>query len=185
MSEDSAAKHRAKQTLRNLVLSLIACLGLVLAIVLIVPRDDSNRIQPVDYKAAAAAASSASGQQILAPELPQGWWANRTNWVANPTDNVAYWKVGFVGPKNQWIGMTQAFDTNPTWIALLSKNHVPNTESKIGYESWAKWALAEGSEGEKTLWILELDGNAVALTGSATEAEFGALAATIETELSR
>lgn len=185
MSEDSAAKHRAKQTLRNLVLSLIACLGLVLAIVLIVPRDDSNRIQPVDYKAAASQAASASGEAILAPELPQGWWANRTNWVADPADGVAYWKVGFVGPKNQWIGMTQAFDVNPTWIALLSKNHMPNTESQIGFENWTKWVLAEGSEGEKTLWTLERDGNLVALTGSGTEAEFGALATSIETELNR
>jgi hypothetical protein len=90
LSEDSAAKHRAKQTLRNLILSLIACLGLVLAIVLIVPRDDSNRIQPVDYKASASQAASASGEEILAPEIPQGWWANRTNWVANPADGVAY-----------------------------------------------------------------------------------------------
>ena len=185
MSEDSAAKHRAKQTLRNLVLSLIACLGLVLAIVLIVPRDDSNRIQPVDYKASASQAASASGEEILAPEIPQGWWANRTNWVANPADGVAYWKVGFVGPKNQWIGMTQAFEVNPTWIALLSKNHMPNTESQIGFENWTKWVLAEGSEGERTLWTLERNGNLVALTGSGTEAEFGALATSIETELNR
>ncbi len=185
MSEDSAAKHRAKQTLRNLILSLIACLGLVLAIVLIVPRDDSNRIQPVDYKASASQAASASGEEILAPEIPQGWWANRTNWVANPADGVAYWKVGFVGPKNQWIGMTQAFEVNPTWIALLSKNHLPNTESQVGFENWTKWVLAEGSEGEKTLWTLERDGNLVALTGSGTEAEFGALATSIETELNR
>ena len=185
MSEDSAAKHRAKQTLRNLVLSLIACLGLVLAIVLIVPRDDSNRIQPVDYKASASQAASASGEEILAPEIPQGWWANRTNWVANPADGVAYWKVGFVGPKNQWIGMTQAFEVNPTWIALLSKNHLPNTESQVGFENWTKWVLAEGSEGERTLWTLERNGNLVALTGSGTEAEFGALATSIETELNR
>lgn len=185
MSEDSAAKHRAKQTLRNLVLSLIACLGLVLAIVLIVPRDDSNRIQPVDYKSAAAQASSASGQDILAPELPQGWWANRTNWVANPADGVAYWKVGFVGPNNQWIGMTQAFATNPTWIALLSKNYAPDTDSIAGFDNWTKWALAEGAEGETTLWTLERDGNLVALTGSGTEEEFSALATSIETELRR
>ncbi len=185
MSEDSAAKHRAKQTLRNLILSLIACLGLVLAIVLIVPRDDSNRIQQVGYKASAAQAASASGEEILAPEIPQGWWANRTNWVANPADGVAYWKVGFVGPKNQWIGMTQAFEVNPTWIALLSKNHLPNTESQVGFENWTKWVLAEGSEGEKTLWTLERDGNLVALTGSGTEAEFGALGTSIETELNR
>ena len=51
---DSAAKHRAKQTVRNLLLSLLVSLGLVVAIVLGVPRDDSNLIQEVDYIAIAS-----------------------------------------------------------------------------------------------------------------------------------
>ena len=37
MSEDAAAKRRARQTVNNLVLALIASLGIMLAIILIVP----------------------------------------------------------------------------------------------------------------------------------------------------
>ncbi|MEY4981103.1 MAG: hypothetical protein RL174_441, partial [Actinomycetota bacterium] len=48
MSDDAAAKRRAKQTVINLLLSLAATLGIVIVTVLAVPRDDSNRIQPVD-----------------------------------------------------------------------------------------------------------------------------------------
>ncbi|MEN9970297.1 MAG: hypothetical protein RLZZ229_505 [Actinomycetota bacterium] len=182
MSEDSAAKHRAKQTARNLTLSIIACLGIVLATVLIVPRDDSNRIQPVDYKASAISAEAASGKQILAPELPQGWWANRAKWTANPTDGVAFWKVGFVGPKNQWIGMTQAFEVNPTWVALLSKDYAPDLEAIDSNPNWTKWATQdEGSE--PTLWTLAVGNDLVALNGSGTAEEFAAFATIIETEV--
>lgn len=180
MSDDSAAKHRAKQTARNLTLSIIACLGIVLATVLIVPRDDSNRIQPVDYRASAASAEAASGHQILAPELPQGWWANRAKWTANPADGVAFWKVGFVGPKNQWIGMTQAFEVNPTWVALLSKDYAPDLEAIDSNPNWTKWASQdEGSE--PTLWTLAVGNDLVALNGSGTAEEFAAFATIIET----
>ena len=45
---DSAARHRARQTVINLILALGASIGLVVTLVLIVPRDDSNRIKEID-----------------------------------------------------------------------------------------------------------------------------------------
>ena len=70
------AQRRAKQTIRNLVLSLIVTMGLVAAIYLGVPRDDSNRIAAVDYQTISIDASESLGQQALSPEVPEDWWAN-------------------------------------------------------------------------------------------------------------
>ena len=67
---DAAAQRRARQTVINLGLSLAATLGIVLALVLIVPRDDSNRIQPVDFKDIAAGAVETTGLPLIVPELP-------------------------------------------------------------------------------------------------------------------
>ena len=107
--DDAAAKRRARQTVINLLLSLGASLAIVLALVLIVPRDDSNRIQPVDYRSVATDAQTASGKYIVAPELPQGWWANSARYTGNPADGVATYYAGFVGPKNQYIGLDEGF----------------------------------------------------------------------------
>lgn len=184
MSEDSAAKHRAKQTVVNLALSLGATLAIVLVIVLIVPRDDSNRIQPVDYSSAAKAAIADSGKNLLTLELPQGWWVNQAKWSAKPADGVQTWRVGFVGPKNQYIGMVQAFGVNPTWLAMQTKNMEPNNNLKDTNQSWMRWKPGKGTDADPTLWTLELkSGDFVSLSGTAKPADFALFAAMIEGEL--
>lgn len=181
MSEDSAAKHRAKQTVVNLTLSLLATLAIVLVIVLVVPRDDSNRIQPVDYKSISAAAKADSDKNILAPELPQGWWVNQAKWSGNPTDGVQTWKVGFVGPKNQYIGLVQAFAINPTWLAQQTVGMDRNDNTDNSNPTWSRWVPAPGTDADPTLWTLELEnGDFVSLAGTASEEEFGLFAKMLE-----
>ncbi|WP_172956009.1 DUF4245 family protein [Rhodoluna limnophila] len=182
MSEDSAAKHRAKQTVINLLLSLVASLGVMLAIILIVPRDDSNRIKPVDHIALAEGASAAAGRPVLGLPLPEGWWANHATWVATAADGVDYWEVGFVGPKNQYIGLTQAFEVNPTWVALRSAGFIPDS-STTGSANWLKLTPGPNVDADPVLWTLETDGDFVSLEGNATAAEFSEFANLVETEL--
>ena len=184
MSEDSAAKHRAKQTLNNLLLALVASLGIMIAIVLIVPRDDSNRIQPVDHIALATEAKTASGHEVLAPELPQGWWANHAKWVSTAADGVEYWEVGFVGPKNQYVGLTQAFAVNPTWVALRSAGFIPD-ESFAGAPNWLKQTPGPKVEADPVLWTLDLESDYVSLEGNASPDEFAEFAQLVETELDK
>ena len=182
MSEDAAAKRRARQTVINLALSLAATLGIVLITVLGVPRDDSARHNAVDYKAEGVAASESSNLPILLPELESGWWANNTRWTA-PTaakDGVATWYAGFVGPKNQFIGMTQAFGTNPTWVALQLLNSVQTGTKTTGRIEWTVWQAAQLSDPPKTrdhVWSASLTGKndsqtTLLIYGTATEAEF-------------
>lgn len=181
--EDSAAKHRAKQTVVNLVLSLVACLGIVIVTVLAVPRDDSNRIKPVDYVATALAAEESSQLDLVAPELPTGWWANQAKWNATSADGVKVWKVGFVGPKNQYVGVVQGFAVNPTWVALQTVNFVPDTESTSTNNTWTKWIPGPNTDADPHLWTLEKDGNFIAMSSTATVAELDEFARLLEAEL--
>jgi hypothetical protein len=187
MSEDAAAKRRAKQTVNNLVLALLASLGVMLALVLVVPRDDSNRIQSVDYKAIAAEAQASSGQQIIAPELPAGWWSNSARWTAKPADGVQNWYSGFVGPKNQYIGLTQAFGINPTWLAFQLKNSAKTGTQAIGDYTWDIYEALEPSDPPKTkdfMMVLNYNSNDTALIyGVAKPADFVAIATAIQAKL--
>jgi Protein of unknown function (DUF4245) len=187
MSEDAAAKRRARQTVNNLVLALIASLGIMLAIVLIVPRDDSNRIQKVDYKSIAAEAHASSGKQIVAPGLPAGWWANSARWSPKPVDGVQNWYVGFVGPKNQYVGLTQAFGINPTWLAMQLKNNSKTGTQAIGAYTWDIYEATEPHDPVKTkdfMMVLNYNPHDVAIIyGVAKPQDFVDIATAIQSKL--
>ena len=178
--KDAAAQRRARQTLINLLLALGATLALALTLVMIVPRDDSNLIKPVDYKPIAENVQSSTGLAVLAPaELPTGWWVNSARWSAAPADGVQSWHIGFVGPKNQYVGVDQAFKTNPTWVA----------QKLLGYEmvtmmtAYGNWSVSEykgttDKNRDQPLWFYQLgDGEqTVFLTGTASRDEFAQFA---------
>jgi hypothetical protein len=187
MSEDAAAKRRARQTVNNLVLALVASLGIMIAIVLIVPRDDSNRIQSVDYKSIAAEAHASSDKQIVAPELPSGWWSNSARWSPSPADGVQNWYVGFVGPKNQYIGLTQAFGINPTWLAFQLKNSAKTGTQAVGDYTWDIYEALEPSDPPKTkdfMMVLKYNETDTAIIyGVAKPQDFVVLAEAIQSKL--
>jgi hypothetical protein len=176
---DAAAQRRARQTLINLLLALGATLAIALTLVLIVPRDDSNLIKPVDYKPIAENVHTSTGLDVLAPaELPTGWWVNSARWSAAPADGVQSWHIGFVGPKNQYIGVDQAFKTNATWVSQKLVGY----EMVTVYES-GQWTISEykgitDKNRDQSFWLYLLnDGEqAVLYTGTATRNEFAQFA---------
>lgn len=181
--EEAARKRRARQTLNNLLLSLLATAGLVLLLILIVPRDDSNRLQPVDYKSVAAEIVSSSQLPVVVPELPgEDWWSNSARWNSKPADGVQNWYAGFVGPKNQYIGITQAFNSNPTWMALFLKGSVPTSTSELGGRSWIVYEATEQHDPPKTrdyALVTEVNNDQIVLYGTASKAEFEEFAALV------
>ncbi|MFM8927716.1 MAG: DUF4245 family protein [Rhodoluna sp.] len=118
---DSGARYRAKQTVINLVLALAACVALVVILVVSVPRDESNRIKEVNYSAIVDQAISSSGLKLIKINPPEPWWSNLAQLNTESADAVVNFKAGFVGSNIKYIGYTQAFDANPTWLAFQLK----------------------------------------------------------------
>ncbi|MEN9752394.1 MAG: hypothetical protein RL670_85, partial [Actinomycetota bacterium] len=147
---DSAAKHRARQTLINLILSLLASLGVMLLVLLAVPRNDSNRIQHVDYISVGKQVVTASNVPLVNPKLPSGWWANSARWQSAASNGVATWYAGFVGPKGQYVGLTQGFAANPTWLVLQTKTSLENGQLVVAGHSWTLYQNPEPSNPPKT-----------------------------------
>ena len=174
--QDAAAKRRARQTLINLLLALGATVAMALALVMVVPRDDSNLIKPVDFVAIASDVRQSVGIDVLAPEtIPTGWWSNSARWRDNTADGVNYWHVGFVGPKSQYIGVDQVFATNPTWLAQKTAAfEVVAAAKQVGdYVITEYRGVADGKTGEK-LWLFTFGSNqdAIIVDGTASDEEF-------------
>ena len=189
MSDDQKAKERrAKQTVNNLLLSLLATAGLVLLVILVVPRDDSSRIQKVDYVSIAQQAATSSARKIVIPDLPKGWWSNKAEWLSKPIDAVPRFESGFVGPKNEYLGITQAFGVNPTWTALTLKDVVleknfSNSGSPIKWSIYKSPVVHDPVKTMDVIWAGSFGNDEVLLYGTATENQFKTFTQTIEKQL--
>lgn len=181
---DAAAQRRAKQTVRNLILSLLVTLGLTAAIVLGVPRDDTNRIVPIDYQSIAQSAASSLGAEPLAPKIPSDWYSNG----ARVENNLAVrsWYVGFVTEDNQFLGLTQAFESNPSWLALTLQGNWQDGETQIAGMTWEIWPTLTPSSppGTKEYALVHKYGESVVVIyGTAELSDFEILAAAISAEM--
>jgi len=184
---DAAAQRRARQTVVNLALSLLATIGLVVAIVLIVPRDDTSLIQRIDFVAVAKDAVRVSNEAIVVPDLPEGWWSNKAEWSANPVDAVPAFTAGFVGPKNEYIGMIQGFNANPTWLALKLKDVELTGGLPVGYRTWDIYTskvVHDPAESMDYIMVMTVNtDDFVLLFGNAAQQDFEYLATSIDSKL--
>ena len=167
---DAAAKRRARQTLINLLLSLGATIGVMLVLILAVPRDDSNRVQAVDYKELAVQAASQAPGPLLVPAIPVDWYSNSARFRSATQDGVATWYAGFVGPNSEFIALTQGFDVNQTWLQIQLEANKPTEEVILGNSTWEIFESIKENSPQKSkdfLMVLEYDSNAVLVYGVA------------------
>ncbi|MCU1478652.1 MAG: hypothetical protein JWQ64_3345 [Subtercola sp.] len=128
---EQSRKYRANKTINNLWLSLIVCLGVVVVIVLLVPRGNDSLLTPVDYRSVASSAQAAFPVPVASPALPSTWSANaaeiRSSAGTGPgsgssATDVPYWYIGLVSPSGGYIGLEQAVSTQANggtdaWLA--------------------------------------------------------------------
>ena len=184
---DSAARHRARQTVINLCLALAASIGLVVTLVLIVPRDDSNRIKEVDYTTISQKAKVDSGFEVITITPPANWWSNNAALTTNNIDTVPVFKAGFVGSDIKYIGYTQAFNANPTWLALSLNGKVITGEYSSQHYKWDIYESVVKNDPKKTMdYIMVLnhkDQDYVLLYGVADQSEFKTFVDSIDKEI--
>ena len=170
--------YRSRKTLNNLVLSLLATLGLVLVIVLLVPRNDNPILLDVDYQATAAKLQTAIDEPLLSPVLPDEWRANAAEYRSDGSDGVSAWYIGLLTPDDQFIGLTQGFDANPTWLSQQVGDTPVSQTLMIEGVQWDVYenpATSDQGNFEYAL-VTEAGDSTYLLLGTADPAEFAALA---------
>ncbi len=177
---DSGAKYRAKQTVVNLSLALAACVAMVALLVLGVPRDESNRIQEVKYSSIVDQAKSSSGLPLITIKPLDGWWANLAQLNTASADAVVNFKAGFVGSDVKYIGYTQAFEGNPTWLAFQLAGSTMTGSYEYANFKWDIYQSVIKNDPQKTMdYIMVLNyrnNDYILLYGIADKAEYEAFA---------
>lgn len=178
------AARRANQTTFNLVLALIASLGIVLFLVVVVVRPEMEP-KTVDYRQIGVEAQSGVDEPLAVPDLPAVWTANRAELVAAPADGVARWEIGFLTPGGEYIGLVQGIEANPSWVADQVRSAPAVGTDRIGGLAWQAYDRRDVDDPGNVEYALVTTSGAstIVLGGTASDDEFAVLAAAIAEEL--
>jgi hypothetical protein len=133
---ENSRNYRARKTINNLVYSLLATVGVVVLIVLVVPRSDQPIDRSVDWRTVTQEAQQTRQETLVNPDLPDDWSSNYAEIRSTGTGGVASWNVGFVTPSQEFVGITQGFEADPTWLATQLNRSTASSVIAIGGLEW-------------------------------------------------
>jgi len=169
---ENSQNYRKRKTINNLVYSLLVCVALVIVIALAVPRADNSLLAEVDYRAVAAEAQDSSDHPLADPELPGSWSANRAE--TDSAGGVASWNIGLITPSDEYIGITQGFDANETWLSQQLKQSAASSTRTVDGIEWTVYDNRDRDDVGNVEYALTTEAGASTFVvfGTATDDEF-------------
>lgn len=183
----NSANHRNRQTINNLIYSLIATLALVAVIVLVVPRGNPTATKPpVDYAAVAQEAQGSEPDRLLVPKLPSTWKSNNAELRTKTADRVDSWYIGLITPKEQFIGVTQGFGANDSWVSdQVAKSRIAGTREIDGV-TWDVYDNRAGGSDDGNVeyaLVTHAGDSSIIVFGTAVDAEFRTVASSLADQI--
>ena len=141
-----AAQRRAERqraSWQSMVLSMAVVVGIVLALLLLVPRVNSVTQPPIDVAPAVAPASRELGFTPSVPQgLPEGWRATSVR-VTRSTAEVMMWHVGYQTPSQQYAAVQQGRDAPAEWVRQ-QVNRAPRVGTqRVGNANWTRYVRTD------------------------------------------
>ena len=169
----AAAAKRANASVIGMIIALAVSIAAFLPVVLMNPLPKSDGYRPdIDVPGISRQAADVAGFTPVAPDTGNAFRPNYARWEAGTANGVPTWEVGYLTPKESFIGLVQTSKANPTWLLQLTKNApVTGTRNAGGQD----WELRDTGKGEKSM-VLDYRGTTVVLSGAAQLDEFAALA---------
>jgi hypothetical protein len=152
-------------------------LAAVAVVVLLTLRDDPEQpVQRVGFAQQLEAIRRVAAYDVVAPVgLSDRWKA--TSVRGDNDEGAVTWHIGFVTPKEHYAAVEQSDGA----VRSFLDDHVQGAASAgIVTVSGARWQRLEGGQPEERALVLRGGGVTTMVTGSATFAELGQLAAALE-----
>lgn len=184
-AEDSR-KYRMRKTVNNLVFSLLVTVAVVVVIVFAVPRSDKPLHPDIDYSQVAQTTQQSQTQILADPELPDTWSANYAEIRTSKAAGVASWNIGLIAPGNDFIGLTQGFDANPTWVGQQLEQSTATGVTTIDGIEWTVYDNRGSSDDLGNLeyaLTTEAGGSTYIIFGTGTDAEFERVASGMTSDI--
>lgn len=176
---ENSRNYRKRKTINNLVYSLLVCVALVVVIALAVPRADTSLLSDVDYRAVAAEAQASSEYPLADPVLPGSWSSNRAE--TDKSGGVSSWNIGLLTPSDQFIGITQGFEANETWLSQQLRNSAASSTVTVDGVEWTVYDNRDRNDVGNVEYALTTEAGASTFVvfGTATDEEFRTVASAL------
>lgn len=182
--------YRQRKTVNNLVFSLLVSVALMVGIVLMAPGliGGKSALEERNINVAELANQSAdsAGRALAAPQVPKTWKARAAN--LRRDDGIVYWQIHYTAvSKNgteSYASVLQAYTpqgkpASARWLQNRLEQLSPTGAAHIGGRDWVAYSYPERSAAENNVrfaFTTELDGQSIAVFGTASKATIASLA---------
>lgn len=187
MPESAAERSRkrlASYTVRNMVLSVLVVLAIVLAWWSLTFNPEEDQRRPPEVTQSAAHAVDQAEWPLWVPDPGEGW-KPIVVWF-DPVEGVQTWHISYTSPEGEYVALHQGAEVTPEWLGAVLKGAEESGETVLpgpdGDQTWQQWAGEEKSNAERG-WLLgpeQTGGTTVVVHGTAEQAEFAHFLRSVE-----
>ncbi len=171
------AEERRRATWVHMVVSLLVVLGIVVGLMLLVPRTNSITQPPVDVAAGArAAATKVEFTPSVPIGLPAGWRATSVR-TTRSTANVMTWHAGYMTTDDQYAAVEQGQNAPPEWVRSQTNRGREEGTVDVDGVPWRRFVRLDKVQHS----LVHQSGNLTTIvTGTASFDDLALLAASLE-----
>jgi hypothetical protein len=172
--------RRSRQNFRNLIGALVACLGVVVLLVLLVPRGVDPAQSDVDVRSAAQQFGDTAGHPLIAPVVPSGWKANAAE--LRGSGDSSSWYVGYVIDGSGYAGFSEGLPGGTALVDTAMDGARSTGTTTVGGLPWRVYDREDlGSDAGNVAYGLatKVGKVVVAVYGSGSASEVRGLAAKV------
>ncbi|MFF2726745.1 DUF4245 domain-containing protein [Streptomyces sp. NPDC058008] len=173
---ESVASKRGKQTVRDMILSMLVITAVAGVVYIFIPHDDkADPIKAVDYRVELATARRAAPYPVAAPDgLPEGWKPTSVSYEGR---NGSGWHLGFLDPDDRYVAVEQSTTPAKKYVPQVSQDAENTGRTRdVSGRSWEVW------KGPKyDALVLHADDVTTVVTGSAPAERLAEMAAALKT----
>jgi hypothetical protein len=161
----------------DMIRSLVVVGGVVVVLVLIVPRPSAVSQPPIDVVGVAQGARTEAHFTISLPQgLPAEWRATSAR-ILQGTDDVQTWHVGYETADAQYAAVEQAKGVTGEWLRANSQGGTPVGSQTVNGVTWTR--LLHENRLQRSLQLTS-GGVTTLVTGTASWEDLGVLAASLQ-----
>ncbi len=181
---ERSAEHRRKSLStrpKDMLISMTVIVGIVLVLLLIVPRPNKIPTRDIDVASAAQGAQSTLGFTPVNPDVPAGWTARAAGLELKTTDDTNTWQVTYTTPSGTYVGIQQAKKPSKAWESRQVTDGQESGTESIGGIEWINRSRTD--RGTTSLVNRGTDGITTVVTGTADQTQMDQFATAVAADL--